>query len=313
MNIRKLYTFERIFKSGFINLFRNAWLTIAATAVMVVALVIIAIAFVLNVTANNAINVLARDLKAQVYLKDDVNDSQRQNLEKALQNLDFVESIEYVTKSDAKKDLAGNFENDPDLIQAIVLAGEDALPASYKITVTDLDRMPEIKSLAEQDVYSKTVDSVSLGQTDAQATIDKATSAKKFINISSIASAILLSAVSIMIIFNTIRMAIYTRRDEIRIMKLIGATPGYIRGPFLVEASLYGVFAGIIANVTVFSIVLSLGRKVATQREFASTYTYFSSTNVLVIMWLAVIAVGITIGAISSLLAMNRHLRLKNW
>lgn len=134
--------------------------------------------------------------------------------------------------------------------------------------------MPEIKDFAEAEKYKNVVESVSLGQTDAQATIDKAAAAQRFINAGSIISAAFLSAVSIMIIFNTIRMAIYTRRDEIRIMKLIGATPDYIRGPFLVEASLYGVFAGIISFITVYSLVYSLGRKVSEQPEFSQTYNF---------------------------------------
>ncbi len=310
---RQFYIAERILKSGFINLFRNAWLTIAATAVMVVALSIISIAVVLNVTANNAIKELARDLKASVYLKDDVNDTQVANLRKSIENLEFVESVEYVTQEQAKSDLAGDFNNDDDILQALELAGEDVLPASFKITVNDLKRMPEIKTLAEQENFSKTVDSISLGQTDAQATIDKAASAQKFINTGSIFAAIVLSAVSIMIIFNTIRMAIYTRRDEIRIMKLIGATPAYIRGPFLVEASLYGVFAGVIANVAVYTLIYSLGRKVANQPEFAQTFNFFTSPGIMVTMWLSVLLVGILIGSFSSMLAMERHLKLKHW
>jgi cell division protein FtsX len=79
MTYRRYYTTKRILKSGFVNLFRNAWLTIAATAVMLVALTIISIAVVLNVTANNAIKSLARDLKASVYLKEGTNETQRAN------------------------------------------------------------------------------------------------------------------------------------------------------------------------------------------------------------------------------------------
>ena len=108
-------------------------------------------------------------------------------------------------------------------------------------------------------------------------------------------------------------MAIYTRRDEIRIMKLIGATPGYIRGPFLVEASLYGVFAAIIANFAVYSLIFSLGRKVSSQPEFSQTFSFFTDPGVMVAMWICVLLVGILIGSFSSMLAMGKHLKLKNW
>ncbi len=310
---RRFYTTIRILKSGAVNLFRNAWLTVAATAVMVVALSIILLAVVLNVTANNAISELARDLKASIYLTNSATDEDIVTLRDDVQSLDFVEAVDYVSQDQAQKDLAGDFENDSEILQALALAGEDALPASLRITVSDLERMPEIKEFVEQDQYSDSVESVSLGQTDAQTTIDRAAAAQRFINIGSILAASVLSVVSIMIIFNTIRMAIYTRRDEISIMKLIGATPDYIRGPFLVEASLYGVIAGFIACGIAYSLVFSMGKKVADQPEFSQTYTFFTQPNIIIVMALSAILVGILIGAVSSMMAMERHLRLKNW
>ncbi len=313
MTYRRYYTAKRIIKSGFVNLFRNAWLTIAATAVMLVALTIISIAIVLNVTANNAIESLARDLKASVYLSEGSSEAQRTALKERIEKLDFVERVELVSQDQAKNDLAEDYNHNSDILQALALAGEDVLPASYRVTVSNLKRMPEIKEVAEAEEFKGTVDSVSLGQTDAQATIDKAASAQRFINTGSIIAAVTLSAVSIMIIFNTIRMAIYTRRDEIRVMKLIGATPDYIRGPFLVEASLYGVFAGVIANTVVYSLIVSLGKKVAEQPEFSETYAYFTSPWIVCMMLLSVILVGIFIGIFSSMLAMEKHLKLKNW
>lgn len=310
---RKINTTRRILKTGFLNLFRNAWLTIAATAVMIVALTIIAIAVVLNVTATNAIDELARDLKASIYLVDDISDSERAVLTDRVQQLDFVESVDYVTQEQAQKDLAGDFEEDDGILQALALAGGDVLPSSLRVTVSDLERMPEIADFAENDENKPFIDSVSLGQTDAQATIDKAASAQRFINYASIIAAVTLSAVSIMIIFNTIRMAIYTRRDEVRIMKLIGATQSYIRGPFLIEASLYGVFAGMIATGLVYTLIYSLGSKVATQKEFVETYAFFTELKTVFVMLAAAVLVGILIGAVSSMLAMGKYLKLKHW
>ncbi|MCA9345971.1 permease-like cell division protein FtsX [Candidatus Saccharibacteria bacterium] len=313
MKGRRWHIIVRILKSGFVNLFRNAWLTIAATAVMVVALTIISIAVVLNVTANNAINVLAKNLKASVYLHSGLSDPQKNSVKAAISSLDFVDSVELITQNQAKEDLAGDYQNNNDILQALELAGDDVLPESFKVSVTDLKRMPEIKTLLEQDQYKNLVDSVSLGQTDAQATIDKAAGAQRFINIGSIISATFLSAISIMIIFNTIRMAIYTRREEIRIMKLIGATPDYIRGPFLVEASLYGIFAGVIAYGVVYSLVYTLGIKVSDQPEFSQTYNFFMNPGVMIGMFLSILLIGMLIGVISSMLAMEKHLKLKHW
>lgn len=318
MNSRRVNTTVRILKSGFVNLFRNAWLTIAATAVMVVALTIILIAVVLNITANNAIDELALDLKAEIYLKDDVSEKQQQDFSDELSKLDFVVGTEYISKEQANELLITKFEeNKPELINALVYAGgvQQALPASIRVSVSDLKRMSEIKTFAEDEKYKDIVEEVSLGKSEnsAQETIDKAATGQRFINIASIVSASVLSAVSVMIIFNTIRMAIYTRRDEIRIMKLIGATPDYIRGPFLVEASLYGVFAGIIANIAVYSLIFTIGKKVSNQSEFAQTYAFFTQPGIMFVMLLSAMLVGVLIGTFSAMMAMEKHLKLKHW
>lgn len=318
MNSRRFYTTVRILRSGFVNLFRNAWLTVAATAVMVVALTIILIAVVLNITANNAIEELALDLKAEIYLSDNISDAELQLFQKDVQNLSFVAGVEYISQKQANEVLTNKFEeNKPELLQALAIAGggEEALPASLRVSVNDLERMPEIKTFALDEKYKNIVEDVSLGKNEnsAQQTIDKAAAGQRFINIASIVSASVLSAVSVMIIFNTIRMAIYTRRDEIRIMKLIGATPDYIRGPFLVEASLYGVFAGIIANISVYSLIFTLGKRLSNQSEFAQTYAFFTQPMIILVMLLSAILVGILIGSVSSMMAMERHLKLKNW
>ncbi len=318
MSARRFYTLMRILHSGFINLFRNAWLTVAATAVMVVALTIILIAVVLNMTANNAIQELALDLKAEIYLNDNISDSELNVFRDKIGALDFVVGIEYISQEQANEVLTTKFEeNKPELLQALAIAGggEEALPASLRIAVNDLDRMSEIKTFAEADQFKTIVEEVSLGKDEnsAQQTIDKAAAGQRFINAASIVSASVLSAVSVMIIFNTIRMAIYTRRDEIRIMKLIGATPDYIRGPFLVEASLYGVFAGIIANVAVYSLIFTFGKRLSGQAEFAQTYAFFTQPLIIAVMLASAILVGILIGAVSSMMAMERHLKLKYW
>lgn len=318
MTSRRFYTMVRILESGFINLFRNAWLTVAATAVMVVALTIILIAVVLNITANNAIDEIALDLKAEIYLKDDATERQIEDYKKKLSSLDFVVAVNFISKQEANKVLTEKFEEKkPELLQALALAGgtDEALPASIRVAVSDLKRMPEIKSFSEQKEFEPVVEEVSLGKDEnsAQETIDKAVAGQRFINIGSIISASVLSAVSVMIIFNTIRMAIYTRRDEIRIMKLIGATPDYIRGPFLVEASLYGVFAGIIANIAVYSLIFTFGKRLSSQAEFGQTYAFFTQPSIIFAMLMSAILIGILIGSVSAMMAMERHLKLKHW
>lgn len=309
----QLITLIRIFKYGQRNLLRNAWLSVAAIAVMFVALVIILSTVVLNVTANNAIKELSKDLKAAIYLKDGVTDEQSKNLEQDLKSQDFVKGVSYVSKQQAQDRFTNSFKNDPSLLQGLSLIGSDTLPASYEVSVTDLGKLKDVEVLAKQEKHKTIVDSVSLGRTDARRTIDRAVSVQHFITKSSIVAASIFTVISVLIIFNTIRIAIYTRNEEIRSMKLIGATPGFIRGPFLVETAYYGIIAGVIAVAAVFFIVFSVGPKLASQAEFAQTYEFFSSPLTVLLTILGTLLAGILVGMFSGALAMEKYLRLKRW
>jgi cell division transport system permease protein len=309
----ELITTGRIIKAGFKNLFRNAWLSIAAIAVMVVALTIILLAIVLNVTARNAIAELSKSLKVSIYLKDDGPEETRTALESELKANPFASDVTYVSKDLARGRFTESFQNDKELLDGLTLAGADTLPASIEVGVSDLSKMPDIEAIAKKSQYQDVIESITLGKTDARKTIDRAAGAQNFITKASIIAAAIFTVVSVLIIFNTIRMAIFTRSEEIRIMKLIGATPNYIRGPFLVESSLYGVVAGLIASGIVYSTVFSLGSKVAAQAEFVKTYNFFTDPITVVALVVCAVLAGMLVGVFSSALAMERHLKLKHW
>lgn len=309
----RLITFGRLVNSGIQNFIRNAWLSVAATAVMVVALTIILFGVVINLTSNNAIAELSKNLKASIYLKDDAPNESIQLLGDTLRQTDFVKEVDFISKSEAQSKFTQSFENEDQLLEGLALAGGDTLPASYEVSVSDLNRLKDVEQITSQERFKTVIDSVSLGKTDARKTIDRAAAAQRYIVVASIISASIFAAVSVLIIFNTIRMAIFTRGEEIRIMKLIGATPNYIRAPFLVEASIYGIIAGVIANTAVYSVVLSLGSKVQNQAEFAVTYAYMTKTSTVFMFLFGAILAGVVVGMFSSLLAMAKHLKLKHW
>lgn len=309
----RMITMWRVVKVGFRNLFRNAWLSIAAIAVMLVALTIILTAVVLNVTARDVITHLSQNLKVSVYLHDDVEEEDANPLREALEGSEYVAEVEYISKDEALKRFMANFRNDEQLLSGLALAGGDTLPASFEVSTRSLARMPDIEQIAQEEKFEEVVESITLGRTDARRTIERAASMQNFVTVSSIAAAGVFTVVSVLIIFNTIRMALFTRSEEIRIMKLIGATPAYIRGPFLVEAALYGVIAGLLAAGAVYAAIAVVGPKVATQEEFAATYEYFSEPSTAVVLFAVTVLAGIVVGLFSSALALHRYLKLKNW
>ena len=309
----RMVTLVRIVNSGLKNMFRNAWLSVAAIAVMVVALTIILAAVVLNVAARNAISELSKNLKVSVYLLDEVPEERRKALEGAIKGNQYTDSVEYVSKEEAERRFTESFGNDPELLSGLALVGGNSLPASFEVSVRDLNKLEDVGKIAQAEEFNDVVESVTLGRTDAKRTIDRAASLQRFITTASILAASVFTVISVLIIFNTIRIAIFTRSEEIRSMKLIGATPGFIRGPFLVEASIYGVIAGLAATAAVYSLIFSVGQSVASQPEFARTYDFFRESSVLVSVLFSTVLLGILVGIFSSGLAMEKYLKLKKW
>lgn len=306
----------RLYKYGIQNFFRNAWLSVAATAVMVVAITIALASFILNVTARNAILELSKDIKVSIYLQEGITESDRDSLKNALKENQAVVEVEYINREKAQARLK-NQQDTGFVDQTLALLGDEVLPESFDVSVNNLDKLEEIGNIAKQEKFNKIVDQgdngITLGKTRSKETIERASGAQRIITLGSITAAAIFVAVSVLIIFNTIRMAIYTRSEEIKIMKLIGATPGYIRGPFYVESALYGVIAGIFGSAITFSGVYSLGKRVADQREFVETYKFFTDYKIIAMMVAAAIASGVMVGVISSGLAMVKHLRLRHW
>ena len=310
---RKLITFRRLFLVGCKNFVRNAWLSIAATAVMTVTIAIGLSAVVLNTTARNAISELSKNLKVSVYLKADAPSDVQAQLKSALVSNKYVSSVEYISVEQAKQNFTNSFQSADTLLEGLALVGNDTLPASYEVSVSNIEKINEVGDLAKDPTYGSVVEDVSLGKTNVKSTIDRAVSAQRFVIRASIIAAAVFGAVSVLIIFNTIRMAIFTRSEEIRTMKLIGATPNYIRGPFLIEVSLYGIISGSAAYAIVYAGVVSFGSKLAAQPEFSATYNHYSQFSTMATLLAASILAGILVGITSSMLAMEKYLKLKRW
>ena len=316
---RSLIMLKRIALAGFKNFGRNAWLTIAATVVMYVALVVVLAGAALNLIMRDTINRYSEQFTVAVYIRDNAPKERLDQLKSDLQKQDFVSKVTFISKDEALKRFQERYASDPDILEGFNVAGGNSLPASFDVVLKDLQRSSDIEPVALANGFDKdVVSTVSVGKTsknkkDAERTVQVVANAKKWIARISIGASLLFGAISVLIIFNTIRMAIFTRAEEIRIMKLIGAAPSYIRGPFLFEASMYGLVAGTLAYATVTAALIAVGRSSTLIDQIPVGYTVNLFKSNWILIYLAVVALGAAIGVFSSLLAMEKHLKLKRW
>lgn len=299
----------RIIVAGTRNFVRNAWLSTAATAVMTVTLTFILISFISNMALTTTIKGVTDKIDVSIYLKNTLTPAQIDGFKKSLEDSGNVTSITYVSPKQAVLNYKEQNKDNPQLIQALDQAGE-ALPSSVQVKAKDPKRLDVIEAVVNQSANHQLLDpSAPPSYTGSRkATIDRIVRFASFFKAAGLAASVIFLVISTLIIFNTIRMAIFTRRDEIEIMKLVGATKWFIRGPFIFEATLYGIIAALIATVLSLLLLFGGATSAATYIDFSTTVAFFRTYIVFIIG--AELILGIIIGAVSSLLAMTRYLKL---
>jgi len=307
-----LITQLRIIKTGMQNFVRNATLAIAAMAVMLITLTIILFSIVANATFTNTIQQITDKIDVSVYLKDSITEEQRQKMISDLKGIENVREVGYVSKDDALGIYKQANKDNLDLLLAISQT-DNPLPASLKIKPRDPNKIDAIKAYVEKPEIKALQSDETSYSGDRKEAIDKISRATTFLRQAGIAGIVVFTVVSILIIFNTIRMAIFNRRDELQIMRLLGASTWFIRGPFVVETVLYGIFSAIISVVICNSLfVVSASAFEASSLgvldiKYASDYFAERFWLILTLQ----LAIGILIGAASSTIATRRYLKFK--
>jgi len=301
--------FWRVLHAGTRNFMRNAWLSTAATVVMTITLTIIVTSFITNSTLTQTIKGVTDKIDVSIYLNDAVTTDQRNSLQAALTADPNVQSVHYRSKDEALADYKAQIGNDQKLLEGIQLTG-NPLPASFQVKAKDPKHLDSIVAITDEPQFQKLLDPTAPPSYSGQNkdTINRIVRVSNFFKTAELFASILFIIISTLIIFNTIRMAIFTRREEIEIMKLVGATKWFIRGPFVFEAALYGIIAAVIAVILSYALLLGAGPKLASYINVASTIDFFRSYPVLIVV--GELVIGILIGAFSSLLAMSRYLKL---
>lgn len=308
---RKLITLSRVIRAGCINFVRNLSLSIAATAVMVVTLTIVLFSIIANATLEHTINEINDKIDISVYLKDGVNEDQREALITQLKTLPNVQSVDFQSKDQVLEDYREQNQGNLDLLLAISQT-DNPLPATIQIKPKDPVKINDIKTILESPENLALQSDETSYSGDRKEAIDKITHATAFFRKAVFAGVIVFAIISMLIIFNTIQMAIFNRRSEITIMRLLGARAWYIRGPFIVETMIYGILSAIISlSLCNFLFVLQSQAFDASSLgilDIKYANDYFAS-NFWLFFGIQLLA-GMTIGAISALIATKKYLKL---
>lgn len=309
---RKYLTWVRMIRYGVNNFTRNAWLTTAATAVMTITLLIVFTTVVARTMLNDTVSELRENINLSIYLKNDVTDNDVKSLQRKLESAENVKRVTFVSSEEGRETYIDQNLDANDVEGLKTLAeSEVTFPAKFDINVEDPDKLQPIETLITKDELFKEnlFDGARQLDGDRRSAIKTISSWAETAERAGLIGTVIFVAISMLIVFNTIRMAIFNRRDEIEMMKLIGADKGFIRGPFVVEAVMYGFFAAVLATALGYFGLITFHERIA---SYGITVTDLVSRLILFapLVLLGMIVLGALIGNISSRLAVRRYLKV---
>jgi len=307
MNKNWALSFFRIMKFSVQDITRNIWLTIVTVTILILALFSVNMLMVVRVISQNAIDAVKQKIDISLYLKTDASDAAIANLRTQITGMDLVKQVSFVSKNDALTSFREKNRNNADVLNALRELGQNPLSPSLVILPKNADDAPQLIAQL-QNIDSDIIDSRDF--TDNTLLLTKINGITGKINEVGLFLIFIFIFTSMLVAYNSIKVAIYTHRREIEIMRLVGAPNSFIFMPFLMSAVIYALFS-ILVITTVFFPFLSLLQPY--MDVFFTGYNvnimdYFTS-NWLLIFGSQFLAVAF-ISVMSSWLAIRRYARV---
>lgn len=231
----------RVVKFAFQNFWRNIWLSAATVSVLVLTLLSINALLTLNVMSKVAMSTVQSKVDVSVYFKPETEENRVQTVKIFLLSLPEVKDVEYVSASRALERFSDAHKNDATVLATLGEIEGNPLGASLVVKAHRLEDYPKIMSSLDDPAYAKLIEEKNFD--DRRIVIERIRAIAGKVEMTVVAVSALFAVITLLIVFNTIRMSIYNHRDEIAIMRLVGAGDGFIRAPFYVEAILWSALA----------------------------------------------------------------------
>ena len=304
-----LLSISRIIKFSFQNFFRNFWLSIVTITIIVLTLFSVTSLVFVNALMDQAIKLVKSKIDVSVYFKPAATEDQIFAVQVNLEKLPYVKNITYVSKSEALAKLREQYKDSPLILESLKELNNNPLGDTLIVNTFETSNYQKvIDILAGTPQYASLIDSQSFD--DNSPVIEKLEIISSQVSGIGWGVTIFFGLISLLVIVNTIRIAIYTHRDEIGIMKLVGASNQFVRGPFVGEAIIYAVIGSVITFALAYLFAVFSDPYVAgLLGRIDFTLLNYLNQNVLIIFGGEIIGI-ILISVIATALALRRYLRV---
>jgi cell division transport system permease protein len=300
---------KRIVRAGFVGFWRNAYVSLASVFVIMVALFVIGSTMFIDQLLTTSLKSLQEKVDINVYFVPSATEEDIESIRTAVAALPDVSGVTYTSREEALEDYRARNQNDEIAMQALAELDENPLGANLAIQAAETSQYESIaRFLAEKQeltAQNPIIDEVNYARN--KESIDMLTRIIGAVEQASIIIMLVLIVASVLITFNTIRLAIYTAREEISIMRLVGASNMFIRGPFMLQGVMYGFVAGVFSLLIFYPLLMWVGPVTESFFEF-NLFTYFIANFSYI--FAVLVGVGVVLGLVSSILAVARYLRV---
>lgn len=301
-----LTNIKRILKLGWKTFQRDGELAVATIFIIFVAITLVTSLFLLKDISQFLISNIREKVDVSVYFKEMATEEEILNLKEELSKMEEIKEVKYVSKTQAFEEFVERHKTEEILMESLAEVGENPFLASLNIKAWETAQYGTISNFLEHPSFENLIEKVDYFQ--RKPVIEKIFSLTAAANKTGILLSVLLVVVAILVTFNTIRLAIYDSREEIKIQRLVGASNWFIRGPFLVQGAIAGISA-VLISLLVFSLICWLASpKVEFFFPGLSLFQIF--TGNLGLIFLIQLVTGVGLGVVSSLIAVRRYLKV---
>ncbi|EJM9195495.1 ABC transporter permease [Listeria monocytogenes] len=293
----KFRTVRRHIRESFKSLYRNGWMTFAAASAVTVTLILVSVFFAILINMNKLATDVENNVQINVHISLSADKKQQQELEKNIEKIDGVDSVSFSSKDDELKKLVGAYGKNFELFKQ-----DNPL---YDVFVVEAKEPTQTKTIAKKVEKLQYVDNVEYGEK----TVDKLFDTLKWGRYAGIILSIGLLLTAMFLISNTIKIAIFSRRREIEIMKLVGATNWFIRWPFVLEGAWLGLIGSIVPVVLTFIGYVNIYNLV-NPKLVTSSLSLLPPTPFAYQISGLIIAIGVLIGIWGSVISIRRFLKV---
>jgi len=300
-----LISLKRIIRSGWLNFSRNKGLSLATIFIMVMTISLVTSLFLFRDISQFLISSLQEKVDISVYFKTATQEEDILQLREEIDKIPEVKNVEYVSRETALERFIQRYKDNQVIMESLAEVGNPLL-ASLNIKAWEASQYITVTNFLETSSYKNLIDKVDYYQ--RKPVIERIFSITSTINKTGIGFSLILAIVAILVAFNTIRLAIYNSKEEISVMRLVGASNWFIRGPFLVQGAISG-FAAALITLSIFTGALFfLSPKLEILLPGFNIFNSFIGS--LGLLFLIQIFTGVGLGVVSSVIAIRKYLEV---